>query len=176
MTRPVGDLLQEQMDEVWRTLRQRLDGLSDHEYFWEPVGGCWTVHRDDAGRWVTDYADPAPDPPPFATIAWRLSHLAACKIMYHEYAFGLGKLTWDDLPTPTSATEAIAALEASHARLRQRLSTLNDSELATTRATNWGEQWPIWRLFWTLIFHDAHHGAEIACLRDLYRATHDGME
>jgi len=47
-----------------------------------------------------DYAGPAPDPPPFTTIAWRLVHLATCKVMYHEYAFSPGGLTWDELEIP----------------------------------------------------------------------------
>jgi hypothetical protein len=27
---------------------------------------------------------------------------------------------------------------------------------------------------WTMIDHDAHHGGEIGCLRDLYRVTAGG--
>jgi hypothetical protein len=50
------------------------------------------------------------------------------------------------------------------------LGQLSDAELMEMRLTNWGEQWPTWRIFWAMIFHDLHHGAEIGCLRDLYRA------
>ena len=39
------------------------------------------------------------------------------------------------------------------------------------RLTNWGEEWPTWRIFWTMIEHDIHHGAEIGALRDLLRVT-----
>jgi hypothetical protein len=35
--------------------------------------------------------------------------------------------------------------------------------------TNWGEEKPTWRIIWTMIEHDVHHGAEIGVLRDLYR-------
>ena len=36
--------LVEQLDRHWRTLlRPRLDGLTDDEYFDEPVPGCWGV-------------------------------------------------------------------------------------------------------------------------------------
>jgi uncharacterized damage-inducible protein DinB len=118
---------------------------------------------------VVDYADPAPEPPPFTTIAWRLVHIAACKIMYHEYAFGPGKLTWDELDIPHTAADAIAWLEEGHARLRTALNGLTDADLEEMRLTNWGEPWPTWRIFWAMIHHDAHHGAEIGCLRDLYR-------
>jgi hypothetical protein len=40
------ELLAAQMDEVYGRLRRRLEGLGDDEYFWEPVPGCWSVHRD----------------------------------------------------------------------------------------------------------------------------------
>ena len=52
-------------------LRPRLDGLTDDEYFWEPVPDCWTLHRDG----TIDFAHPAPAPAPFTTIAWRLAHV-----------------------------------------------------------------------------------------------------
>jgi hypothetical protein len=55
-------------------------------------------------------------------------------------------------------------------RLRRALDDLADDDLTDLRLTNWGEQWPAWRIFWAMIGHDLHHGAEIGCLRDLYRA------
>ena len=37
-------LLLEQLDVHWQhQLRPRLDGLTDEEYLWEPVPGCWNV-------------------------------------------------------------------------------------------------------------------------------------
>lgn len=30
-------------DFAFRRLRDRLDGLTDQEYFWEPADGCWSV-------------------------------------------------------------------------------------------------------------------------------------
>ena len=54
------------------------------------------------------------------------------------------------------------------------LAGLADDELDGPRWTNWGERWPTWRILWTMIDHDAHHGGEIGCLRDLYRATAAG--
>jgi hypothetical protein len=99
-------LLLAEMDEVYGRLRRRLEGLTDDEYRWEPVPGCWTVHRDRSGAWVIDYAEPDPDPPPFTTIAWRLVHLADCKVMYHEWAFGRRQLTFPDLAAPPTAAGA----------------------------------------------------------------------
>ncbi len=166
------ELLATAMEEGWTTLRQRLEGLSDEEFFWELAPDCWTVHLDEAGRWVEDYADPAPEPTPFTTIAWRIVHVSLCKLMYHEYAFGSAKLTWDELIVPHTAVNAIASLEENHAQLRTALAGLNDNDLLKMRLTNWGEYWPTWRVFWAMAAHDLHHGGEIGCLRDLYRMQH----
>jgi len=39
-----NDELAEQLDSHWRSqLRPRLDGLTDEEYFWEPVPGMWSI-------------------------------------------------------------------------------------------------------------------------------------
>jgi hypothetical protein len=168
------ELLLAQMDEVYGRLAARLEGLTDAEYFWEPVPGCWTVRRDGSGAWVADYAEPDPDPAPFTTIAWRLTHLADCKVIYSEWAFGPRRLTFPDLAAPATAADALARLEEGQRRLRADLAGLGDDQLDEPRWTNWGERWPAWRVLWTMIDHDAHHGGEIGCLRDLYRVTAGG--
>ncbi len=60
-------------------------------------------------------------------------------------------------------------LDAGHALLTEDLAELEDADLERPVPTNWGEEWPAWRIFWTMIHHDAHHGGEIGALRDLYR-------
>jgi DinB superfamily len=167
-------LLLAQMDEVYGRLWRRLEGLGDDEYLWEPVPGCWSVHPDGAGGWVADYAEPDPDPAPFTTIGWRLAHLADCKVIYHEWAFGPRRLTFPDLAAPATAAAALARLEEGQRLLRIDLAGLEDEQLDELRWTNWGERWPTWKLLWTMVDHDAHHGGELGCLRDLYRATAAG--
>ena len=59
-------------------LRPRLEGLTDAEYFWQPVPGCWTLSRRGesaapismgAGELTMDYARSPNDPEPVTTIA-----------------------------------------------------------------------------------------------------------
>src|SRR5687768_15222630 len=79
-----GRLL-EQLSWHWENqLRPGLEGLTDDEYFWEPVKDCWSLRpRSEAtspmaaggGDYVLDWAWPEPDPSPVTTIAWRLGHL-----------------------------------------------------------------------------------------------------
>jgi hypothetical protein len=41
--RQAGPLLLTSLDYVWSRIRERLDGLTEEEYLWEPVPGCWSV-------------------------------------------------------------------------------------------------------------------------------------
>jgi hypothetical protein len=162
-------LLADQLDDAYHSVRDRVEGLGDEEFFWEPVPDSWTVRRQPTGLWMVDYPDVHPDPPPVTTIAWRLDHLAECKVMYHEYAFGPGRLTWPEIDSAHTAADAFAMLERGQKLLIAALDGLTDADLESPRMTNWGEEWPAWRIFWTMIDHDLHHGGEIGVLRDLYR-------
>jgi hypothetical protein len=165
------ELLSTELDAAFGMIRGRVEGLTDEEFFWEPVAGCWTVREDRPGHWAADYpAPPHPEPPPFTTIGWRVVHVSECKLMYHEYAFGHGKLTFPDINSAHTARDAVAQLAEGHALLRRDLGTLDDAALDREVLTNWGERWPAWRVFWTMIEHDLHHGGEIGTLRDLYRS------
>lgn len=171
------ELLRWQLQEAYTALRGCVEGLTDREFFWEPVPRCWTVRRGPDGRWAADYPEsPHPDPAPFTTIGWRLVHVAECKVMYHEYAFGDAKLTFPDIDSAHTATAAIAQLEAGHKLLLRDLDGLDDAGLEREVLTNWGERWPARKIFWTMISHDLHHGGEIGALRDLWPARPASFE
>jgi DinB superfamily len=170
MPRDQIELLGRQMEGAYRPLRRRLEGLTEAELWWEPVPGVWTLRRQPDGRLLEDYEDQDPSPAPFTTLAWRLFHVASCKVMYHEWAFGPAQLTWLTIERPETAEGMVEMLELGHASLVRDLEGLSgDEDLDAAVMTNWGEKWPAWRIFWTMIHHDAHHGGEIGCLRDLYR-------
>jgi hypothetical protein len=41
-----NDEIVDQLEWHWQhQLRPRLDGLTDDEYFWQPVPDCWTISR-----------------------------------------------------------------------------------------------------------------------------------
>ena len=172
MGRDAVEILSQELDEAYEMMRGRLEGLTDDEFFWEPVPDCWTVRKDERGHWAADYPEPPhPEPPPFTTIGWRLVHVSECKIMYREYAFGAARLTFPEIDSAHTASSAIAQLAEGHAVLRADLTALTDDDLERPRLTNWGDRWPTWRVFWAMINHDLHHGGEIGTLRDLYRVT-----
>jgi hypothetical protein len=59
-------------DYVYHRTRRRLAGLTDDEYFWEPVPGCWTIRRTGSGAYRADCTDrPVAVLRPAATVTRR---------------------------------------------------------------------------------------------------------
>jgi len=153
-------------------LLQRLDGLTDAEYRWEPVAGCWNVRPDAASPsgWTIDYPEVPPDPPPVTTIAWRMLHISDGNTIYWEHAFGLGVRNFWDLAPHGDAVGAIEYMTQSQGPITATLAELDDDALDEMRPTHFGVDWPARRVLSVLIDEQVHHGAEIGLLRDLYRA------
>lgn len=168
-------------DEVWRRTRARVEGLSDDEYLWEPVPGCWTIRQRADGTWMTDWVIPRPQPEPFTTIAWRLWHLID---MYGEDRAP----RWLDVPAqgqpiglddptgapPATAGDAVTLLERAHDRWDAHLALVTGEGLGERIGPVAGEYAERTRAAYVLHMLDEfiHHGAEIALLRDLWRWQH----
>lgn len=160
-------------DYAYQRTRNRLAGLTDDEYFWEPVPGCWTIRRTDSGAYRADYAD-RPATPPFTTIAWRLWHLIECyggkrNPEWLGVERPAGGFERDD-PAPATAAEAIAVLDRAHAFWQDLLQEL-------PAASWWEPMGPVAGPYAeadkaSLVLHQldeqVHHGAELGVLRDLY--------
>ena len=182
MTPPRLAPLLAQWDFGVENLTATLQGLTDEEYFWEPVPGCWSVRRradvttadwHGSGEWVLELDLPDPDPPPFTTIAWRLSHLACWVTLRADYTTGTKAMTWADYAMPASAESARAALSDAAAAWREALTTASDDDLSQVGRSQmpWGldPTLPFIDIAWWVNKELLHHGAEIALLRDLYR-------
>ena len=179
-----GRLLVEQLEFYWDVhLRPRLDGLTDEEYFWEPVEGCWTLRRTADGAYELDGGRPEPSPPPVTTIAWRLVHVGAtCFANRASTFFGDGSVPDDadmadprHVPTdlPGSAAEAIAFLERCYQQWHDGIASLDEEGLRTPLGPKAGPYAddPMAALVLHINREAMHHGGEIGLLRDLYRAT-----
>ena len=178
-----GRVLVGQLEFYWDVhLRPRLEGLTDEEYFWEPVAGCWSLRRDGDGRWRLDHG-PEGDPPPVTTIAWRLVHVGATCLANRASAFfGDGSVPADadmfdprhvpaDLPGDAEA--ALAFLERSYRRWHDGIAGLDEEGLRRPLGPRGGPfaEDSMAELIVHISREVMHHGAEIALLRDLYRAT-----
>ncbi|GAA2274299.1 hypothetical protein GCM10010145_52190 [Streptomyces ruber] len=168
----------------------RVGPMTDEELFWEPVPGCWSVRRRadgpgpgaaflaGTGGWGRDAAPyPHPWPPPFTTIAWRLSHLTEMLTLRADHTAGGHALTRDDHTVAGSAAEAVAAFDAGAAAWRGALLGVDDTALDTVGYCTYPHgsdaEEPFVDIVWWVNQEVLHHGAEIALLRDLYGATRD---
>ncbi|PRX96833.1 DinB family protein [Allonocardiopsis opalescens] len=168
------DELLDQLDFYWeRNMLPRLEGLTDDEYLWEPVPDCWTIRTGPDGRGEVDWQWPPPDPAPVTTIAWRMAHIAVTVFGIRASAhFGDGSLTVATADWPTTAAGGLAALHEQHRAWREGVLTLDDDALLRPVGEAegpWGDR-PMATLILHLNREAMHHGAEIALLRDLYRA------
>ena len=165
-----GPLITGQLEFYWDVhLKPRLHGLTDDEYFWEPVLGCWNVRQTTAGVFVMEDAFPAPEPPPVTTIAWRMAHIAVgC---FADRA-GLFFDVPDDADTiPGTAKDAVAFLDETYHRWYDNIAALDEAQLATPLGPNGGPyaEEPMAAMIVHINREVIHHGAEIGVLRDLYR-------
>jgi DinB superfamily len=181
--------LADQLDWHWHAqLRPRLDGLTDAEYFWEPVRDCWSIrrrgessasHAVGAGDYVMDYAIPEPDPAPVTTVAWRLAHmivgLFASRTATH---FGGPPADWPTWEYATTAKEALRQLDDAYAAWLAGVHELGETGLARPVGPAEGDGQYADSPMADLILHinreAIHHGAELALLRDLYRWKGEG--
>ncbi|TWH72606.1 DinB family protein [Modestobacter roseus] len=159
-------------DDAWERLAARVGGLTDEEYLWEPVRSAWSVRPGDTGEWLADGAVPDPDPAPVTTIAWRTWHLAAdCLADYLSRSPAGRPLPDRGRGWHGAAAPALVELAAAATAFRTAMTDLGEDGIWQPLGPAWG---PFGEASWAdLLVHAtdelAHHGAEIALLRDLFR-------
>ncbi len=171
-----AELLGVQTDLAWVDRRAVLDGLTDDEFRWEPVAGCWSVRpRAEAGagwgtgEYVCEDTWPPPEPVPVTTIGWRICHLAGWTEVYLDHSFGSARLGLPDLDAPGDAATAVAWLDDAQARWSNAVRSIDESEVTELRPTHWGGHMPLARIVSDMVIEYAHHLAEIGTLRDIRR-------
>lgn len=186
MTLNTKDELIRQLDEHWPVVRERFDGLSDDEYLWEPVDGCWnlrpraeatTAMAAGSGDTVADFELPEPVPTPVTTIAWRMGHLAVGIFgMRAADHFGDGGVDYQTTDWPLTAEGGLELLDRHYDAWMAGLRGLDPVDLEQPCGP--GEGPYAGYSFAALILHinreAIHHGAEISLLRDLYDRTSPG--
>jgi hypothetical protein len=185
----VADLLRAitgQMDVHWHGLLwPKLAGLTDDEYNWQPVEGCWTLRPTEDGLVAYDFAWPPPAEPPVTTIAWRLFHISigcfaerATRYFPDQVARPWTKKIWEGpFEYPSDAAGALALLEQSWTSWRQGLEKAGEAGLwqplgdaeGDVSYMQLGKEDPFLGLVLHVHREVIHHGAEILLLRDLYR-------
>ena len=167
----------------------RLAGLTDEEYLWEPVSGCWSVRPDADGVWRPDLGPLGttwtPPPEPFTTIAWRLWHLGASPSPswpphdvrspqeFAQQYFTQSARASEGVSDAATATLLVAA---NWEPIPALIESFDEDALLAPMGEMAGPYADA--SAWGLLLHVAdeliHHSAEVGVLRDLYRAQVHG--
>jgi hypothetical protein len=175
-------LLLDQLDTSVGITRDRLTGVTDDEYRWEPVPGSWSIHRrgenptpDPYGKgdWLIDWDRGHPRPEPVTTIAWRIGHLISMYQDRWEWTFGSRSIAPEvNTAFTPAADEALATLWAEAARFGESVAGMTDEQLDVPGFGQFpyglDPQLPFVSIVWWMNREFIHHSAEIALLRDLY--------
>ena len=158
------------LDYVHGRLNGQVEGMSDEEYRWEPVPGCWSVRPGADGVFRAEKTYPDPQPAPFTTIAWRLWHIGGDCLLSYSDRFFEGR-DRDVREWPGTAAGAMQELNREWARFRAHVAAADDEALARPLGPAGGPYAN--DSYHALILHALdeviHHAAEIGVIRDLYR-------
>jgi len=132
--------LRDQLSLHWdNQLRPSPDGLTDAEYFWEPVHGAWSVRPDANSRYQPEASWPPPSPSLVTTIAWRVCHIIG-PVLYSRNASYFGGAPFDPqaFGWPASASEALALLDQRYATWKTGVESLDEAGLTRTAQERFG--------------------------------------
>jgi uncharacterized damage-inducible protein DinB len=170
-----NSLLGEQISWHWTAqLRDRLAGLTDEEYFWEPAPGSWSLRPAADGTMTGDHAIPQPDPAPVTTIAWRLAHVVVGVLAMRNAAhFGRAPVTWESFPHAATAAGALSQLDTERATWLAGVAALGEEGLARPCGDAEGPyaEYPLAALVLHVNRELIHHLSEVCLLRDLHLHT-----
>ena len=164
-----------QWDYFAGVLFDRLSGLTDEEYLWEPAPHVLTVRLKE-GKPTPDSLgmDPSGEVNPPRTIAWSVGHLASGTWERADYLVGDHRLQPGELVWPMAAEQGTRFLAEGLGRWRDGIATMSDTDLDTVgrSAFPWGldPDLPLLEIVWWVNKELIYHASEIWYVRDLYAA------
>ena len=167
-TAVVQDELVAFYDEWWRRFSERLEGLTQAEFEWEPVPGAWSVRATPGGPRV-ERIEPDPDPPPVTTIAWRMWHIAIeCLEGYAARVFGRTATELEGQAFTLDVDDAVDITAHAAASFRAGLLAEGPDWLFDQLGPSYGPfaESTFLGLMLHVIDELVHHAAEVALLRD----------
>ena len=159
------------LDYYFERLRVRLVGLTDEEYLWEPVSPCLSIRTGARGRLPRAASDTPGD---FTTIAWRLCHIGDVLREERNWRW-LGKqpvLLDTEIWQPPTAAASVAYVEEAFAAWSALVASIDAGDWWLPMGPVAGPYASSDRVAFVIHIMDEliHHAAEVALLRDLYRA------
>jgi len=166
-----------QWDYVVEVLTDRLAGLTDEEFLWQPAPGSWTVRPDpEGGRALVDTEvwPPTGAAAPPRTIAWSMGHLGSGVALRADWLVGAHRAERTDFDWPLTAEAGIRFMLDGLALWRDGLATMSDEDLDTVGRSAFPDgldpQLPLMEIVWWVGKELVWHSAEIWLLRDLFAA------
>lgn len=180
------------------TLRPAWDDLTDEEFLWEPVPGCWSVRPVAASRtatpfvrgtWEADFDAAAAwaaagggPREPMTTIGWLFWHFGSMPGRTAQLDFLGGdhptESGWSspyiaDHPVFPTAGDAVAAVQAGWRDVGRALGSATDEQLERRiRFPGYGDPGPEGtgaQVVAAMLNEVSHHAAQVTVLRDLFR-------
>ncbi|MFI6564412.1 DinB family protein [Streptomyces sp. NPDC050534] len=141
----------------------------------EKVAEDWSVGVERVEQVLAHTGPVEPDASPVTTIAWRLGHLHSNFAGDWEWTFGERSRDPHELVDFTpSAALAVQRFWATVDRWRESVATVSDEQLDTVGFSQYpygsNPDEPYIAVLWGINLELIHHMAEIALLRDLWRA------
>ena len=143
-------------ESPWHAIRRMCTGLTRAETGWRPFPGS----------------------PGFISIEDKIRHVAYCKVMYANHAFGDRSFDWGDceaaidceLWQESGPRKLLSALDRAHDYLIAHVAAATDTAL--DRVNRMHHRVPLtgWQVVACMAEHDAWHGGQISILRDAYAA------
>jgi hypothetical protein len=164
-----------QWDYFYGVLLERLEGLTDEEYLWEPAPTVLTVRMVD-GRPKPDRMglEPSGAVAPPRTLAWSIGHLGDGCWHRADYLTGGHSIQPGDLTWPMTAHEGVEFMQEGCRRWRSGLDQMTEADLDTVgrSAFPWGldPELPLIEIVWWVNKELIYHASEIWLLRDIYAA------
>ena len=179
----VGGLV-DQFDAALEFGLERLEGLTDAEWLWEPAPGAASLRPRGAARsplpfgpgdWQLD-AGPPDGVSQVRTIAWEICHLTSGLAGRWEWTFGARSQEPDGLVDfSPSATAGLSQLGQWCDAWKAGLLTLTDAQLDQVGFGAYPQgldpELPFYGIVWWVNRETIHHLAAAMTLRDLYAAT-----
>ncbi len=139
-------------ESPWHAIRRMCSGLTRAETAWRPF----------------------PETNPFLSIGDRIRHVAYCKVMYANHAFGDCSLDWggcdavigSDLAHERGPRKLLAALDRAQDYLIAHVAAARDDDLDRVSPMHHRVPHTGWQVVASMAQHDAWHGGQISILRD----------
>jgi hypothetical protein len=164
-------------DYIVEVLTERVKGLTDEEFLWEPAKEAWTVRPNpNGGRNLVDVEVWAPtgDPAPPRTIAWSMGHLGSGVATRADWLVGSHSVTNEDFEWPLTADAGVAFMFDGLSAWRTGLATMTDEDLDTVGRSAYpgglDPELPLIDIVWWVTKELTWHAAEIWYVRDQFAA------